>query len=75
MRESPPGINNVGELERPGALRRRAQHLRQSAEHCEDDPSRPGLLDAAKDLEVEAACWNMRRSSSGSDRAQTSVGA
>ena len=47
-------ISNVGELERPATLRRRADSLRQSADHCEDGMSRACLLDTASDLEAEA---------------------
>ena len=55
MSEGRASINNVGELERPAALRRRAERLGQTADSCQDRASRACLLDAAKDLEVEAA--------------------
>lgn len=45
----------VGEIQRPAALRQRAECLRQSAERCEDGASRTYLLDTVRDLEVEAS--------------------
>jgi hypothetical protein len=54
MSKSFATISNVGELERPATLRRRAEWLRQSADHCEDRMSRACLLDTASDLDAEA---------------------
>ena len=48
-----PGIT-VGELERPAALRRRAERLRRSADRCEEGTSRESLFETAGDLEAEA---------------------
>jgi hypothetical protein len=53
MIEILPGFA-VGELERPAALRRRAECLRQSAERCKEGTLRASLLDTATDLEAQA---------------------